>query len=115
VSDATAALARARWGLAEDRVAVVHPGVSAPAAKPAPGAIRAARTDHGLPERYLLFVGALEPRKAPDVLVRAFERARQAGLDADLAVAGEGRLGPRLPAPGVHLLGAVPRGELDAL
>ena len=52
---------------------------------------------------YFLFVGALEPRKAPDVLVEAFTRARAQGLDADLVFAGEGRLAPRLLAPRVRI------------
>jgi glycosyltransferase involved in cell wall biosynthesis len=115
VSDATAAVVRERWELAADRVSVVRSGVSAPAKEPTAQAISAARARHGLPERYLLFVGALEPRKAPDLLVRAFERARRAGLDAELAIVGDGRLSPRLHSPGVHLLGALPRVELDAL
>ena len=115
VSDATAAIARERWSLAADRVSVVRSGVSAPAVEPTAEVIGSARAHHGLPERYLLFVGALEPRKAPDLLVRAFERARRAGLDAELAIVGDGRLGELLDAPGVHLLGALPRLELDAL
>jgi glycosyltransferase involved in cell wall biosynthesis len=60
----------------------------------APGVLRvppAAR----LPDRatpYLLFVGALEPRKAPDVLAAAFASARTRGLAADLVVVGDGRM-----------------------
>jgi glycosyltransferase involved in cell wall biosynthesis len=56
---------------------------------------------------YFLFVGALEPRKAPDLLVEAFSRARRRGLDAELVLAGEGRLAPGLAAPGVTVLGRV--------
>ena len=41
---------------------------------------------------YLLFVGALEPRKAPDVLSDAYARARARGLEAELVVVGEGRM-----------------------
>jgi glycosyltransferase involved in cell wall biosynthesis len=54
---------------------------------------------------YFLFVGALEPRKAPGVLAEAFARARAGGLDADLVVAGEGRLA--VEGPGVRRLGRV--------
>jgi glycosyltransferase involved in cell wall biosynthesis len=56
---------------------------------------------------YFLFVGALEPRKAPDLLVEAYTRARRRGLDAELVLAGEGRLAPRLAAPGVEVVGRV--------
>jgi glycosyltransferase involved in cell wall biosynthesis len=115
VSEATAAVARQRWELKADRISVVRSGVSAPALEPTAQALSAARAHHGLPQRYLLFVGALEPRKAPDLLVRAFERARRAGLDAELAMVGDGRLGPLLEGPGVHLLGPLSRVELDAL
>jgi glycosyltransferase involved in cell wall biosynthesis len=65
---------------------------------------------------YLLVVGALEPRKAPELIAGAFARARAAGLDADLVFAGAGRLAGRLrDRPGVHVLGAVPPATLGAL
>ena len=54
---------------------------------------------------YFLFVGALEPRKAPDVLVEAFLHARERGLEAELVVAGEGRIA--VEGPGVRRLGRV--------
>ena len=83
----------ARWRISPSRIHVVAPGVPAPAPGPPP---------EGLPSRYLLFVGALEPRKAPDVLARAFARARAEGLDADLVVCGEGRLEHFTHGRGVH-------------
>jgi glycosyltransferase involved in cell wall biosynthesis len=72
-------LARA-WGV---RATVVAPGVlgTAPTETPSAGA-----------PPYLLFVGALEPRKAPDVLAAAYARARARGLAADLVVVGDGRM-----------------------
>jgi glycosyltransferase involved in cell wall biosynthesis len=114
VSGATRAAALAIWGLDPERVAVAPSGVDAPAATDA-AAVARARERHGLPPRYIVFVGALEPRKAPDLLVRAFARAREHGLDADLALVGTGRLGPALRAPGVHHLGAVDAATRDAL
>src|SRR2546430_49865 len=70
----------ARWDLDPGRVPVVFPGVDRPGAvSPREG-------------RYLLFVGALEPRKAPDVLAGAYRRARERGLDAELVVVGTGRM-----------------------
>jgi glycosyltransferase involved in cell wall biosynthesis len=65
------------------------------ASAPAPGA--------GAP--YFLFVGALEPRKAPELLAEAFLRARRRGLGAELVFAGDGRLDPR--GPGIRRLGQV--------
>jgi glycosyltransferase involved in cell wall biosynthesis len=67
------------------------------------------------PGAYLLAVGALEPRKAPLLLARAFAQARGRGLGAELVFAGEGRLAGRLRAPGVKLLGRVSDSELDVL
>jgi len=114
VSEATRREALERWGLSAQRVTVVPSGVRVPTPI-APEALAAVRGRFGLPERYLLFVGALEPRKAPDVLVRAFSRARADGLDAALALVGGGRLAPGLVGPGVHLLGPVDALARDVL
>jgi glycosyltransferase involved in cell wall biosynthesis len=94
VSHAVAADLALSWGA---RAAVVSPGVTAlggggraSAAEPlasAPLATSAADPRRG---RYLLFVGAREPRKAPDILDAAYARARARGLDAELVVVGDG-------------------------
>jgi glycosyltransferase involved in cell wall biosynthesis len=101
-----------RWALDGSLIDVVAPGVAA-TAPPGP----AAGGPRGTPPSgtYLLAVGALEPRKAPDLLVRAFAAARSAGLKADLVFAGEGRLADSLRGEGVSLLGRVSDAELDAL
>src|SRR4051794_1292037 len=94
-------LARA-WGV---RATVVAPGVLD---GPAP----VADADRTRP--YLLFVGALEPRKGPDVLAAAYARARARGLAADLVVVGEGRM--TIDGPGVRRRGdAAGDAELAAL
>jgi glycosyltransferase involved in cell wall biosynthesis len=98
VSRASARDLAAAWGV---EAHVVAPGVhAAPAARPRPG-------------RYLLWVGALEPRKGVDVMAAAWERARARGLDAELLVAGAG--GEPLGGPGVVALGAVGEAELAGL
>jgi glycosyltransferase involved in cell wall biosynthesis len=97
----------AAWGLAADRVRVVPPAAVPPAA-----------TNGAMPAQarpFLLFVGALEPRKGPDVLGAAFRRARASGLAADLVVVGTGRLAAVVQGPGVHMAGHVGRAELTAL
>src|SRR5437868_4793040 len=64
----------------------------------------------------LTSVGALEPRKAPELLLGGFARARARGLDAELVVVGTGRRERALAGrPGVTLLGTVGDDELDAL
>jgi glycosyltransferase involved in cell wall biosynthesis len=64
---------------------------------------------------YVLAVGALEPRKRPDLLVEAHSRARSAGLRAELVFAGEGSLRQKLAGRGAKVLGYVPDEQLDAL
>ena len=112
---ATAAALSARWGVAAERMTVVAPGVQRPATPPDQGAVAALRARRGLAGPYLLAVGALEPRKDPELLVRAHARAGAGGLRAELVFAGTGRLAARLRAPGVHVLGYVPDSELELL
>jgi glycosyltransferase involved in cell wall biosynthesis len=109
VSADTAARACTRFGLDPARVVVVPGGPGDPGPPAGPDAVDAVRRRHGLPERYFLFVGALEPRKALDVLVAALPPGET------LAVAGEGRLADRLRRPGVRLLGTAGRDEKAAL
>jgi glycosyltransferase involved in cell wall biosynthesis len=112
VSDAVGEALRSRSDVDPDRLTIVPSGVSSPAVgAPAPGSARA----HGLAGDYLLCVGALEPRKDPELLLRAFARARADGLGAALAFVGAGRLRSRLHGPGVHVLGHVSPAELDGL
>jgi len=62
------------YGLDPGRVDVVHNGVDA-AFRPLPAAeVAAFRARKGLPERFLLFVGTLEPRKNIVRLVEAYAR-----------------------------------------
>jgi len=86
VSRAVARDLEEAWGV---RAEVVSPGVTrlAPAAALPPTGEPVA-APRGRP--YLLFVGAREPRKAPDVLDAAYSRARARGLDAELVVVGDG-------------------------
>ena len=106
-SEATRSDALVHWELAPERVRLVRPGVWHPPA----GGVRPA----GVPDDYLLYVGALEPRKGLEVLLRAYAGARAAGLRSALVVAGDGPLGPSLRAQGVVLTGRVGDGELAAL
>ena len=109
-SEETRAAALERWGLSPDRVTVVRPGYWRPE-PPEDGVL----TRLNLPASYLLYVGALEPRKGLDVLARAFAAARERGLGPGLVLAGEGPLADELRAPGVVLCGRVSDPELAAL
>jgi glycosyltransferase involved in cell wall biosynthesis len=114
VSRAVADAAIAEWGLDADRVRVVPSGPGRPAgsAEERPPAGRAA----GLPDSFILCVGALEPRKLPLVLLDAHRRARARGLQAGLVFAGDGPLRPELARSGAAaVLGHVPDPVLEAL
>jgi glycosyltransferase involved in cell wall biosynthesis len=104
VSDATRRAAIDLWTLDPARVVTLHEPVPAPPCSPS-----------GTDAAYLLSVGALEPRKGLDVLVAAFERARAAGLTAELWIVGEGRWHDRLTGPGIRRLGYVSDADLHRL
>jgi len=115
VSEATRQEALARWGLPPERVVVVGSGLWRPPTMN-PTAAEAVRRRLSVPERYLLFVGALEPRKGLDALVMAHGEASRRGLDSHLVLAGDGPLRERLGgAPRVLLPGRVSDIELGAL
>jgi glycosyltransferase involved in cell wall biosynthesis len=106
VSEHTRQVAIEHWRLDPERIMVVAPPVSAHRA-PA-----ASRAETGATP-YFLWVGALEPRKAPDVLATAWQLARGQGLHARLVVVGEGRV--PLDGPGIERRGATSDAELALL
>jgi glycosyltransferase involved in cell wall biosynthesis len=87
VSHATAADALAAYGRPGD--AVLPPLADAGFARPAATTVNAVRARLGLPERYLLTLGTLEPRKNIVALVDAYLQRREAGAALPLlAIAG---------------------------
>ena len=104
VSEAVRAQAIAEWGLDPNRVVTVLSGPGRPPVSPGP-------LPGDLEPGFVLAVGALEPRKRPDLLVAAHERARERGLQAELVFAGEGDP----PAAGPRFLGRVDDSTLEAL
>ncbi len=106
-----------------ERIAVVYPGVPDEYSDVPCDAIEAARRRYGIPGRYLLFVGTIEPRKNVPVLLDAYEQLPRSLRDeAALVVAGpagwrdSGTLA-RLEsgAAGVRYLGYVPEADLPGL
>ncbi|MDA8217719.1 MAG: glycosyltransferase family 1 protein, partial [Dehalococcoidales bacterium] len=76
-------------GVPEEKVAVVYHGIEEffrPAEKRAE--VEEFRRAKGLPERYVLFLGTIEPRKNLETLVEAFARLKRAGLPHTLVIAG---------------------------
>ena len=104
----------ARWDVEPARVHVVPEGVrtESDGALNVDARLAACGLRSG---RFLLVSGALEPRKAPDVIVRAYAAARTRGLDAELVFAGDGRLADSLAGAGVRVLGWRDLTDLEAL
>jgi len=111
--------------LPPERVRVV-PLAAAPSFHPLGDAARttAVRTKYGLPERFILNVGALEPGKNQATLVRAFHRLKRQDSEQGLVIAGPPawryerlfRLVDDLGLAGqVRFLGYVPAEDLVAL
>ncbi len=73
------------YGIDTDRIGVVTPAVSDDYGPATSAQKDAVRRKYGLPERFLLYLGTLEPRKNIEGLIRAFGMA---GSDIDLVIAG---------------------------
>jgi glycosyltransferase involved in cell wall biosynthesis len=123
VSESTRRDVIATFGADASKVRTAHLGVSALYAPPTPAQVDDARTRYALPDRYLLGVGTLEPRKNLRTLLAAFAALER--RDLGLVLVGprgwrvEEALGGRdLPAAvrdRVRLTGFVPEGDLPAL
>jgi glycosyltransferase involved in cell wall biosynthesis len=112
VSETTRRAVIEEWGIESERARTLlsGPGRVVAATAPAKDSLPA-----GLPESFVLAVGALEPRKLPSVLAGAHARARAEGLTAGLVFAGDGPLRSGIESSGATVLGHVPDHTLDAL
>jgi glycosyltransferase involved in cell wall biosynthesis len=114
VSKATAADASRIAAVDARRIHVISEAADE-AFKPMPGARERVRERWGLDTGYLLFVGALDARKDPASLLRAWASAREARPELQLVIAGDpGRQAPR-GMPDARLLGRVDDAELADL
>src|SRR5262249_9258885 len=77
VSASTQRDLEAHWRVPPERVRVIRPAID-PDFRPVddPAALTTFRARHGLPERYLFFLGTLEPRKNLLTLCDAYARLR---------------------------------------
>jgi len=112
-------------GVAPDKVSVVHEAAS-PAFKPIAdrAMLDAIKARYALPDRFILYVGTIEPRKNLNRLMAAFAAARQSGIPHQLVCVGPygwssrdltgeiDRLGIR---DAVHFTGYVPFEDLPAI
>jgi glycosyltransferase involved in cell wall biosynthesis len=112
-------------GIAPERVSVVHEAAS-PVFRPIDDRDRldAVRARHGLPERFILYVGTIEPRKNLPRLIDAFAAARRAGIAHRLVCVGpygwssrdlSSHIDERGVREVVHFTGYVPFDDLPAI
>jgi glycosyltransferase involved in cell wall biosynthesis len=72
------------------RITVIQPGVGSRFTPlTSHDGFRSFRRKHGLPKKYILFVGTLEPRKGLDTLLAAFRRLSVSMPDIGLVIAGK--------------------------
>jgi glycosyltransferase involved in cell wall biosynthesis len=91
---ATASDLSAHYGVSESRITVIYPGADESLAPVTdPSALAAARARYGLPDRYLLFVGTLQPRKNIARIVQGYARWRAAQPAPDVALVLAGQRG----------------------
>ena len=111
VSQATADDAVRLGKVDQTRIRIV-PEAAGDEFKPRPGAPDRVRRRWGLIPGYLLFVGALDARKDPASLLRAWRTATKTNPELELVIAGEpGRQAPTSMG-GAHMLGHLPDPEL---
>lgn len=68
------------FGLPAEKVDVVYSGLDPHMKRPSPDEIAAFRARHGLPDRFILYLGTIEPRKNLSTLIRAYARVRPVGI-----------------------------------
>jgi len=77
------------YGIAAEKVTVVYEAAAPDFCPQLPQAVASVQSRYGLPERYLLFVGTIEPRKNLSRLLAAFESVHADGLVDGLVVVGK--------------------------
>ena len=77
------------YGLPADKIDIAYPGLTPGFGRPSAEEIVSFRERLGLPERFILYVGTIEPRKNLSGLVRAFAKAKLEGVKL-ICVGGRG-------------------------
>jgi len=68
------------YGLPAEKVEVVYSGLDPQFRRPGRQAIEEFREARGLPDRFILYLGTIEPRKNLSTLIRAYAKVRPAGI-----------------------------------
>ena len=114
----------ARCGVPPERIVIIPHGVTRSMRTPSPAEIVDVRTRYRLPERFVLSVGTMQPRKNFGRLASAVRRLRATGRDVSLVLSGRAgwcadRVEAELAAAGLGdgllRLGYVPASDLPAL
>ena len=114
VSESTAADARRLARVNPRRIRVIPEGVD-PELHRAEGAAERVRGRWGIGGPFLFYVGALDARKSPADLLRAWSTTQAAGAACELVVAGSPGAQAPSALPGGRLLGPVSNAELRDL
>jgi glycosyltransferase involved in cell wall biosynthesis len=77
------------YGIAAEKITVVYEAAAPDFCPQPPQAVASVRARYGLPERYLLSVGTIEPRKNLTRLLAAFEAVYADGLADGLVIVGK--------------------------
>lgn len=79
----------AAYGIPSEKITVIYEAADPRFRPQSPEAVAAVRARYNLPERYLVFVGTIEPRKNLGRVLAAFERLHAAGLTDALVIVGK--------------------------
>jgi glycosyltransferase involved in cell wall biosynthesis len=114
ISEQTKRELQSLYDVPPEKITVIHSGIDDAYRRPiARAARKRVRRKYRLPDRYVLYLGAVEPRKNLPVLIEAHRRARGAGLESRLVIAGTG---PQWrDSEDVHWLGYVDEADKPAL
>lgn len=117
VSESTRRDLIGRYGNVPDKVVTVHSGVDPRLQRPSDALIDSFRLVNGLPGRFILALGTIEPRKNIRGLIAAFAHIHRSHPDTELVVAGpRGWLWRDIAATrsgrdGIRFVADVPAGE----
>jgi len=89
ISESTKRDAVKTYGLDEAKIKVIYEGVNSRFRTRPRDVISAVRHQYGLPERYILSVGTIEPRKNLTSLLEAYRALRDGGSEFKLVIVGK--------------------------
>mgnify|MGYP000869658327 CR=1 FL=1 len=124
ISEATKRDVIRHYRVPADKIHVIYEAAAPGFAPSTPEAVSRARARYGLPERYLLSVGTIEPRKNLPRVLQALEQVRARGVEVGWVIVGskgwlyEGFLAQLEGSPAraaVRLPGYVPDADLPAV